>query len=76
MRHVSRTHSVDLYGVYDRINLEPLDQNKYAFTGDRWTLLVNIMTHDKDSEMDYHAVLPPEYQAGGDFERENMCQKS
>ena len=30
---------------------------------------------DKNADMDYHAVLPPEYQAGGDSKRENLCRQ-
>ena len=27
---------------------------------------------DKNADMDFHAVLPPEYQAGGDSTREKL----
>ena len=51
MRHVSRTHRVDVDRLYDRINLDPMNQIKYvsttqkladiltkrSFTRDRWT---------------------------------------
>ena len=30
---------------------------------------------DKNADMDHHAVPPPEYQAGGDSRRENLCQQ-
>ena len=30
---------------------------------------------DKNADMDYHAVPPPEYQAGGDSKRDNLCRK-
>ena len=30
---------------------------------------------DENADMDYHAVPPPEYQAGGDSKRENLCQQ-
>ena len=30
---------------------------------------------DKNADMDYHAVRPPEYQAGGDSMRENLSQQ-
>ena len=30
---------------------------------------------DKNADMDYHAVAPPEYRAGGDSKRENLCQQ-
>ena len=30
---------------------------------------------DKNADMDHHAVRPPEYQAGGDSRRENLCQQ-
>ena len=54
MRHVSRTHRVDLDGLHDRVtNLDPKTQTKHvnitqqladiltkgSFTGDRWTQL-------------------------------------
>ena len=58
MRHVSRTHRVDLDWLYDRINLDMMNQIKYVkttalgkhthqsfFFRDRWTqltLLANI----------------------------------
>ena len=31
--------------------------------------------NDKNADMDYHAVPPPDYNAGGDFKREELCQK-
>ena len=31
--------------------------------------------HDKNADMDYHAVTPPEYRAGGDSKREEPCQQ-
>ena len=31
--------------------------------------------NDKNSDMDYHAVLPPGYRAGGDSEREDLRQQ-
>ena len=51
MRHVSRTHRIDVDRLYDRINLDPMIQINYvsttqkladiltkrSFTGDRWT---------------------------------------
>ena len=145
MRHVWRTHRVDLDRFFDRINLDPMIQIKYvkttqqladiltkgSFSGDWWTQLIqsaNSMTHttftqrnlsvspagvnllsfssmskrawesfatsagakqnpvhcsattarksnDKNADKDYHAVLSPEYQAGGDSKRENMCRQ-
>ena len=30
---------------------------------------------DKHADIDYHAVPPPEYQAGGDSKRDNLCQQ-
>ena len=58
MRHVSRTHSVNLDLLCDRINLNPMIQIKYvgttqqladihtkkgSFTGDRWTQLTQLL---------------------------------
>ena len=31
--------------------------------------------NDENADMDYHAVPPPEYQAGGDSKREDLCQQ-
>ena len=33
--------------------------------------LIAIKISDENADMDYHAVLPPEYQAGSDSKREN-----
>ena len=30
---------------------------------------------DKNADMDYHAILLPQYQAGRDSKRENLCQQ-
>ena len=30
---------------------------------------------DKNADMDYHAVLPPDNKAGGDSKREELCQQ-
>ena len=30
--------------------------------------------NDKNADMDYYAVPPPEYQVAGDSKRENLCQ--
>ena len=144
MRHVSRTHRVDLDRLHDRINpaamiqithvrkpqsaMDTLTQkgSSSGIRGAQLTLLVNIMTHttftqsnvsvssevvnplfssmskraresfaasacakqkpvhcsgliarkisDKNGDMDCHAVPPPEYRAGGDSKREDLCQ--
>ena len=31
--------------------------------------------NDKNADMDYHTVPPPDYRAGGDSEREDWCQQ-
>ena len=57
MRHVSRTHRVDLDRLYDRMNLDPMTQIKYvnttqqladiltkgSRTRDRWTQLTLLV---------------------------------
>ena len=37
--------------------------------------LIAIKISDENADMDYHAVLPPEYQAGSDYKRENLCKQ-
>ena len=39
------------------------------------TAMVARRLHDKNADMDCHAVLPPEYQAGGNSMREELCQQ-
>ena len=36
--------------------------------------MIATPTSDKNAHMDYHAAPPPEYRAGGDPKREDLCQ--
>ena len=40
------------------------------------TTMIARKLNDKDADMDYLAVLPPDYNAGGDSNREELCQQA
>ena len=40
-----------------------------------YSALTATKIRDKNADMDYHAVPPPEYQVGGDSQREDLCQQ-
>ena len=40
------------------------------------TAMIARTIGDKKSDMDYHAVPPPDYIAGGDSKRQELCQEN
>ena len=38
-------------------------------------MIARLVT-DKTGDLDYHAASPPDYKAGGDSNREELCQRN
>ena len=78
MRHVSRTHRVALYWLFDRINLDPKIQTKYIdtknqladiltkvnFTRDEWNHLLNLLNISHFSSTACTAAMEKRAQQG------------
>ena len=58
--------------VLENLSLHRLARIRSQFTAQDWLQEKNS---DSNADMDCYAVPPPEYQAGGDSKRENLCQQ-